>query len=281
MGCKSSVDRKTEMQRVQQVEFEILQAIDGVCKKEGIGYFLQGGTLLGAARHKDFIPWDDDLDIGMLREDYNAFLDIAPDALGEDYYVQHYSRDQHCRFAHIKVRKNGTLFLQQDDMDDGSNHGIWVDIFPFDYIASDDRGYCKQDRYRRITNWMYYAWFTDPGKRSSTRTRTLVRNFAHFILNHVPVSWLWKRFDKCVAPPLRDSEIITCLHYQLSLLRIPVLRAFPLVSLEFHGFYFPVFANWEETLEQSYGDWKTLPPVEERQGHSPLVVDFGYDGCSD
>lgn len=69
LSYKNSFDQETEIQRVQQVEFEILQAIDGVCKKEGIDYFLQGGTLLGAARHKDFIPWDDDLDIGMLRED--------------------------------------------------------------------------------------------------------------------------------------------------------------------------------------------------------------------
>ena len=76
-----------ELRRLQLVELDILRDIDKVCREHGIRYFLDSGTLLGAVRHGGFIPWDDDVDLGMPRHDYERFLEIAPRALGDAYVV--------------------------------------------------------------------------------------------------------------------------------------------------------------------------------------------------
>ena len=73
------------LRRLQMMELEILEAIDSVCREHGITYFLDSGTVLGARRHGGFIPWDDDIDLGMPREDYERFLEVAPVALGEGF----------------------------------------------------------------------------------------------------------------------------------------------------------------------------------------------------
>lgn len=94
-----------KMTNVQHIELEILKKIDEVCKKHNINYWLDSGTLLGAVRHQGFIPWDDDIDIGMLREDYEKFLKVAQKDLGDDYFLQTRSTDKNYPLVFAKVRK--------------------------------------------------------------------------------------------------------------------------------------------------------------------------------
>lgn len=88
-----------KMRKIWQVELSMLDKIDAICRKHHIQYFLLHGTLLGAVRHKGFIPWDDDLDIGMLRKDYDKFMEVAPKELGEPYFLQNMWTDSDC-FSH-------------------------------------------------------------------------------------------------------------------------------------------------------------------------------------
>ena len=85
MGVDENMDY--DIRAVQLVELDILKKIDRICKKHGITYFLDGGTALGAVRHGGFIPWDDDIDLGMLRDDYDRFIEIAQAELGNDYFL--------------------------------------------------------------------------------------------------------------------------------------------------------------------------------------------------
>lgn len=84
--CEFWVDESRKM--LWKIELDIMEEIDGICKRHDIKYSILGGALIGAIRHKGFIPWDDDMDIGMLREDYNRFLEVAPKELSERFFFR-------------------------------------------------------------------------------------------------------------------------------------------------------------------------------------------------
>lgn len=125
------------LRKVQLVQLEIAKEVRRVCQENGIRYFLCCGTLIGAIRHKGFIPWDDDLDFGMLREEYEKFCRVAPQALGEDYYFQNWYTEPNCALPFGKVMKRHTLYLESKKTGNLQENGIYIDIFPFDYIPDD------------------------------------------------------------------------------------------------------------------------------------------------
>ena len=120
--------------QLKAVELSVLNAVGSLCDKFGINWWLDGGTCLGAMRHKGFIPWDDDIDIGMMRSDYDRFCSIAPAEL-PDGFSFHDSRNSPGYAAMFcKVYKDGTLFENQEGRDSGSAMGIFVDVFPYDFL---------------------------------------------------------------------------------------------------------------------------------------------------
>ena len=120
----------TSLRKAQLREVEILVEIDKICRKHNIKYWIDFGTLLGAVRHKGFIPWDDDLDICMLSEDYKKFLTIAPQELPEWLFIQNNDTDPSYRRSICKIRDLNSFFVEQyDDFSAPYKKGIFIDIF--------------------------------------------------------------------------------------------------------------------------------------------------------
>lgn len=124
------MDNET-LRKAQLVLLEIAKEIKRVCEENEIHYFLDSGTLLGAVRHKGFIPWDDDFDIGMMREDYDRFCKIAPLKLDSKYFLQTWENDEQFAIPFAKVRKKNTVYLESKASASLQN-GFYVDIFPYD-----------------------------------------------------------------------------------------------------------------------------------------------------
>jgi len=132
-----------QLKRLQNIEYEILQEIVRICEKNNLSYFLIGGTLLGAVRHKGFIPWDDDLDIAIPRKDYEKFLKICQTQLNSDYFLHCNKTDPDYWLPFAKVRKKNTLFDEKSITSIETHKGIYNDVFPLDNAKKTTKYYSK------------------------------------------------------------------------------------------------------------------------------------------
>ena len=136
------------LHRLHNVELEIMDEIHRICTKNNISYFLDSGSALGAIRHGGFIPWDDDMDIGLLREDYNRFIEIAKKELSDGFALQTFQNDANYYKLSAKIHKIGT-FYPEEDAEDYKYQCIFVDVFPFDFAPDDIKKCLKKIKLHR------------------------------------------------------------------------------------------------------------------------------------
>lgn len=127
--------KESSLREAQILMTTILKDIDKICKENNIKYWIESGTLLGAVRHKGFIPWDDDIDIGMLRKDYNKFLEISEKYLNEDLILTNFRNEENIGYQWSKVRHKYSEIVEDGDL--SYNKGLFVDIFPYDFYEKD------------------------------------------------------------------------------------------------------------------------------------------------
>ena len=132
------------MNKVQQESFKILREIDRICRKHDIPYFLSSGTLLGAVRHKGFIPWDDDLDIGMTRDSLKKFEKVIAEELDPGYFYQSKKTDRYYFNSYPKIRSNSFKLIERTTKHLNIHKGVWVDIFPYDNVSNIEKERTEQ-----------------------------------------------------------------------------------------------------------------------------------------
>lgn len=127
----------TKTKELWKVQLDLLEKVIEICKKHNIKYFASYGTLLGTIRHSGYIPWDDDIDIEMLRNDYNKFMDIAIKELKDPYFIQCYKTEKNYHRPHIQIRNSNTTAIIDEDKYNNFNKGIFIDIFPIDNVPDE------------------------------------------------------------------------------------------------------------------------------------------------
>lgn len=268
------------LRTMQLLELDILRAVDRVCREHGIEYFLDSGSALGAARHGGFIPWDDDIDIGMLRTDYDRFLAVAPQALGETYEVSEpLSNDRHsAMFA--KVWLKGTKFYTVETLDAGIRQGVGIDVLPYDELSADQDVAAKQRKSCRLLQMMLYLYHSRnvvvPHKGVAGALERSACAVAHALMHAFSShASLVGRFQKAaLAGAARPGDEVMCMSY-VAVGSFPKAALVPVSRCTFEGEQFPVPADLERYLETMFGDWRELPPVEQRRQHAPIELDLG------
>lgn len=270
------------LRKLQLVELEVLLAIDKVCREHNIVYFLDSGTALGAKRHSGFIPWDDDIDIGMPRAHYERFLEVAPAALGSAFTVANPATDDRLAGLFAKVWKNGTKFFTSETIDAGIDQGVFVDVFPYDYLSSNEE--IRNMQLRSCLKWQSISYLYHSGTINVPHKGVLGKaekaacHVAHGVLKVLSSQKSIR--DKFTDSATRGngadaSHDMACMNYTRQGI-FPEDALLPPQPLEFEGHSFPVPAKIEEYLGILYGEtWNELPPESERRNHAPKVLDLG------
>ena len=272
------MDNET-LRKVQLAQLEIGKEIKRVCDENGIKYFLDSGTLLGAIRHKGFIPWDDDMDMGMLREDYERFIEIAPKKLKPEYFLQTWKTDKSYPYAFAKIRKKGTVFIEAVSQKINAHNEIFVDIFPYDVYPDDETVRTKLTK--KIMLLKYSLWMKDgmtPWLRhKSALDRLLVRAkyVPHYFyaLTHSRDAMI-AEYEKLM--PMHNAE--TSKYYveqsggtPFGKWIIPTECFKNFIEIKFEDTMFLVPEKYDLYLKTVYGDYMQLPPVEKRGNWHQIV----------
>ena len=251
------------------VLLDLLFVFDEVCKRHNLQYFLFYGTLLGAVRHKGFIPWDDDIDVAMPREDYEAFLKLTND-FKPPYFLQTPYTDPGYFYTFAKIRNSNTTGVVQLFENQTFNHGIWLSIFPLDRW-DDNGGFEKYERIRRLaTDCSTYMRINNPnlGPKDRARVETYRGNPLKDYEEIQRLAQSCKNSDSKYVM----TAVITQGRYDQKLLDAADFKE-P-ISMVFEGLEVSVPCGYDHLLRVWYDDYMQLPPKEERGiWHSGTVFD--------
>ena len=256
----------TDIREIQQMELGIMEYIHEICQKIGVKYFLAYGSLIGAVRHKGFIPWDDDMDICMLREDYEKLQDYLIANPDERYEVMSYKNNLNYVYPFMKVQDNQTYLLEEDVRID-SNMGIYVDIFPVDGYEDDS---VFKDKMTRLIKKRQLSCYTFKGiTNTKSLLNSLIRYISVIIFYFTNTNKYIRGIDELAkSRKVDDYELVDYLIYKD--MNKPVWKREWLnqtITGVFEGKEFMIPKNYHEILTSDYGDYMQLPPVELRFSH--------------
>lgn len=272
-----------EFRKMQELELGMLIDFDRVCRKHGIKYTILAGTMLGAVRHKGFIPWDDDADIGMLREEYEKFKKVKDELNPSICYYQDHTTDPGYRWGYGKLRRTGTEYVRVGQEHLKCKTGLFVDVFPLDDCPQSVVGQVFQDFYcfccRKIL-WsevgrvsckgFYKYWYTFLSKIPTSVPFTLLGLYTKKSRNnntklvrtlcYTSIGKLYFKHPLKQRYGLPKSWFIDCTEYDFESARLMGSR------------------NYDEVLSFWFGDYMKLPPEDQREQHSACsYIDFGKD----
>ncbi len=272
---------KQEMLRkLQMTELEILKDFDKICKKYGLTYFLEGGTLLGALRHQGFIPWDDDIDLIMPRKDYQELLKLYRKGLLKGYFFQCIETDPNYWNFFGKFRKEGTIFVTEEEKDIDSHQGIFVDIFPIDLIEKESWRLKLADQIQPFIRSVLIRragmLIKDKNKKKEKMWKTisfLLSPFSNSFLQKIGMMAIpdkKKKTGKFYFRPAISKE-------DAKINRVcPIDKINPKGTLVFEGYEFPVIKDYQWQLEVTYGkNYMQLPPECDRVTHGAWKLELG------
>ena len=268
--------KEINLEQLKELEVELLTAVDEICNKENFRYSLGGGTLLGAVRHKGFIPWDDDIDVMMPRPDYEAFISYC---LNNDvpFKIRSFETDESYVDTSAKLYNPNTV-LQDDNIVGGSSIGVNIDVFPIDGLGDTYKSAKKtfnSTRFKRnllvAAQWKKFfkskthAWYYEPFRFAFfvlSRFVNKARLFKKIQKKYKKIDFNSVNFAGAVGGSYREKEIL------------PKTIWTEYTDLPFEGRSFKAIADYDTYMSSIYGDYMKLPPEEKQVSHHTFTAFF-------
>ena len=248
----------TDIHELRQIQIGILDEVHQYCEAHGLRYFLSSGTLIGAVRHKGYIPWDDDIDIYMPRKDYEQFLREFKGS--EQFKLLNPAKEPHYYYTFAKVVDLRTRMVE--DETEGFEIGVFMDIFPVDYVTDNLQ---ERERVFKLKKLLYKI-----RRCKISNSNPLQSRLAYIVYKYLPLSvkQIERKIRRLIV--LEEPTHTVCNMTEAG----PKMKGcFPAadiatsVDIEFEGKQYKTMVGYKDYLERTYGDYMTLPPVEQRVTH--------------
>lgn len=255
------MEREVTMAELRQIQLDILDKIHEFCMKHGLRYSLGGGTLLGAVRHKGYIPWDDDIDIMMPRPDYDRFLKEF-DGAYPHYVVMHYKNNENYPWPFAKVYDNRTLLIEHF-----ITCGINVDVFPIDGLPNESN---IGNYIRKMDSLLINVY---RNTKSTSKHSFFIRRWIKRLIYHSHTKSV-ESLETHLHSYNFDSSLyagaIVGRYYEKEYMKSEVFKRY--IDLHFEGKAYKAITNYDSYLSKHYGDYMKLPAVEERVSNHDFKI---------
>ncbi len=261
-----------ELRQVQLTQLEMLKEVDRICSLCNIRYNIIAGTLLGAVRHKGYIPWDDDADVAFLREEYEKFRDACEKELDKSrFYFQDHRNTKGYRWGYGKLRRKGTKFLRKHQEHMPYEQGIFIDIFPLDTVSDIKLVRTLQNFHCYCIRKMMWA----PVGKIASKGKFF--KWWYRCLEKIPADRLYAYYDKLVQKwNKRNTKWVRILTFPTPNKEYGYLREWYEKSrkIEFEGEVFWGIWDIDGYLSFKFGQYMELPPINQRKVHPVTLLEL-------
>lgn len=254
-----------ELKQIQEIQKELIREVARICKKCGIHFNMVGGTMLGAIRHKGYIPWDDDADIGFLRTEYEKFREACKTELNhEKYYMQDLRDTEGYRWGYGKLRRKNTEFVRLNQEFMPYEQGVFIDLMPFDNVP--DQWLARRIHFFRCFIYRKLFWSEVGGR---TEKNPLVRSI-YKIMRLIPMKMLIRSYQRFIdAGQRKRTQLVRILTFPTPKKIYGYERKWytHLSKYQFGDMQLPGAKDYDGYLKVKYGNYNELPPEEKREIH--------------
>ena len=260
--------KKLSIEEIKKTELEILLALQKVCNSYGLKLYLCGGTLLGAVRHKGFIPWDDDIDVCLPRPDYNRLICLAKEGVLPSHLLLLSYESGNLRRPFIKIIDTNTIIENDTEyLTDANAPSVFIDVLPVDGLPDDYRKAEKKYHRVYVERKLLTTSCIKPGT-GSTKLKAIGKLLLYPLLQVLGGPDFWNRLiiKEALEVPYEKANYVGIITYGLygihERMRKKAFEAS--TNVEFEGHQFQAMSCWHEYLTNLYGNYMELPPEEKR-----------------
>ena len=265
-----------DLRRLQLMQLRILKEFVKVCQKKGFRFYIMNGTCLGAIRHRGFIPWDDDIDVGMYAEDFDKFIHCGKD-FGSEFFLQTIESDPEFKTMIARVRLNGTTILEKDFLNADIHHGVFIDVYPL-------FGYPEDPFQAQLLSWeslLYRMLLMEEAPHNHGKAAKIIGSLACRLIPRRIQKDLVRSIHRKLRSENSDTKYVAFLYgmdvhllhtikYKRSWFGEPEMVPFEDILL-------PAPTDWDSYLKLRYNDYMKLPPKEKQNSyHSFEFVDLDH-----